>query len=69
MTRRAGVIDVVDHAALEREACERHEIIRAEFDRLLGFRDVPTVLPNLQASVAGLSTLGDGGPSNADGES
>lgn len=57
ITYRHGTIDVVDRAALEREACECYEIIRAEFDRLLGFRNVPTVLSEVQTSVDGMSIL------------
>ena len=66
ITYKHGVIEVLDREGLEREACECYAIIRAEFDRLLGFRDVPTVLPELHTSVDGLSTLGDGGLAEAD---
>jgi Crp-like helix-turn-helix domain len=51
ITYKHGVIEVVDREALEREACDCYAIICAEFERLLGFRDVPSVLPDLQSSV------------------
>ena len=56
---RHGVITVSNRAALEREACECYEIIRAEFDRLLDNRDVPSVFADMPTSDNGDSVLGD----------
>ena len=63
-----GVIEVIDRAGLERESCECYDIIRAEFERLLGFRDVPSVLGERPTSRDGLSLLGDGAPQDARSE-
>jgi CRP-like cAMP-binding protein len=59
---RHGVITISDRAALERESCECYEIIRAEFDRLLDSRDVPSVFGDMRTSSNGDSVLGDAKP-------
>ena len=62
ITYKHGVIEIVDRDELERKSCECYAIIRAEFDRLLGFRDVPSVLSEVQTSVDGMSVLSEPGP-------
>lgn len=62
-----GTVTVRDRAGLEAEACECYAVIRAEFDRLLDNRDVPSVFRNMQTSEDCESILGDGGlPDNPD---
>lgn len=68
ITYKHGVIEVVDRDGLEREACECYAIIRAEFERLLDLRDVPTVLRHLQTSAGGLTVLDTVDPREADDE-
>jgi CRP-like cAMP-binding protein len=47
---RHGIITIRDRAGLEREACECYAIIRAEFERLLDNRDVPSVFRNVRTT-------------------
>jgi CRP-like cAMP-binding protein len=63
---RRGRITIVDRPALEAAACACYAIIRAEFTRMLEFREVADPLAGLDVSQNGLSTAGDGAPVDAD---
>jgi hypothetical protein len=58
---RHGVITVRDRGQLERQSCECYAIIRAEFERLLEHRQVPSLI-NVTTEIDGETTLKGGEP-------
>ena len=58
-----GVIAVRDRAGLERASCECYAIIRAEFERLLEGRPVPSPIGGDWTDAQGRSIAGEGAPS------
>jgi len=63
-----SLLAITDRAALERVACGCYGIIRAAQERMIEGRRAHSVLHDVTISRDGVSTVGDGTPTNAENE-